>query len=390
MGSLGQIGKRLQIIKIAISLTDEEAIEMQCANLKLYKNDEQLESILSVLDDGNYIQASNLIDRYIEGPYDTESIFTQNEAEEHSANKRADLKKSNHNAKHSPEEEELIKKFGLFTDGAGEEFIEMMDEDAILSISESAEKEQVVSEEDEQTLPPQQPSAEEIIARYHADEEESSQDERATMQEAENKTKEGDPDKEKNEEEKESDEPSQWSNTIEYAPISYIDQKVKNMLNQYPQIEESSEQFESEKKLLYAISLEGYTEDDIEETIEQVYTLEKEGELGEAARLLIIAASTESLYAQFILARELFRGKILQRDIPEAFTQINRMALDDYPEAVCDLAQFYENGIVVDRDKKKAFSLYQDALNLGVQRADGHLSRMQEESEGLLSRLFGG
>jgi hypothetical protein len=389
MGSLGQIGKRLQIIKIAISLTDEEAIEMQCANLKLYKNDEQLESILSVLDDGNYVQASNLIDRYIEGPYDTESIFSQNETEEDFVDNGIDSKKSNHKTKHSPEEEELIKKFGLFTDGAGEEFIETMNEDAILSISESAEKEQVVSEEDEQTLPSPQPSAEEIMARYH-DEEESSQDKTATMQEAENRTKEGDPDKEKSEEEKESNEPSQWSNTIEYAPISYIDQKVKNMLNQYPQIEESSEQFESEKKLLYAISLEGYTEDDIEETVEQVYTLEKEGELGEAARLLIIAASTESLYAQFILARELFRGKILQRDIPEAFTQINRMALDDYPEAVCDLAQFYENGIVVDRDKKKAFSLYQDALNLGVQRADGHLSRMQEESEGLLSRLFGG
>ncbi len=389
----GQIGKRLQIIKIAISLTDEEAIKMQCSNLEHFKNDEQLESILSVLDDGNYVQASNLIDRYIQGPYDAGSKSPQSETGG-----------SGRNAIHSPEEEELIKKFGLFVDETGEDFIEEMDEDAILSVSESAEKEGVVSQEDERTLPPEQPSAEEIMARYHATEEEKPSPSKTTTThakpsdplEAEDKTKKSSPNGEEQSiyaESEDSEEPEEAlskDETIEYAPISYIDQKVKNMLSQYPQVEESSEPFESEEKLLYTISLEGYTEEDIENTIEKVYALQEKGELGEAARLLIIAASTESLYAQYILARELYRGNILQKDIPEAFTQINRMAINEYPEAVCDLAQFYEHGIVVDKNKKKAFSLYQDALDLGIQRADAHLTRMQEESEGLLSRLFRG
>jgi TPR repeat protein len=176
--------------------------------------------------------------------------------------------------------------------------------------------------------------------------------------------------------------------TVEYAPISYIDQKLRNMRNQYPQVEESSERFESEERLLYMISLEGYTEADIEETIEKVFTLRNEGKLAEAAHLLLIAAATESLYAQFILARELYKGNILQKDLPEAFTQINRLALIDYPEAVCDLAQFYEYGIGIDKDKKKAFTLYEDALELGVQRAETHLSRMEEASRGILGKLF--
>jgi len=174
----------------------------------------------------------------------------------------------------------------------------------------------------------------------------------------------------------------------EYAPISYIDQKVRNMFNQYAQVEESSEQFKNEERLLYMISLEGYTEADISKTIDEVFHLKKEGKLAEAAHQLLIAAATESLYAQFILARELFRGEILQRDLPEAFTQINRLALDDYPEAVCDLAQFYERGIGIDKDKKKAFSLYEDALELGVERANTHLNRMEEESRGFIGKLF--
>jgi TPR repeat protein len=160
------------------------------------------------------------------------------------------------------------------------------------------------------------------------------------------------------------------------------------MFNQYPQVVESTEKFESEEDLLYKISLNGYTERDIEKTIERVYLLADDGKLDEASHLLLIAAATESIYAQFILARELYKGNILQRDLTESFTQINQLAQDNYPEAVCDLAQFYEYGIGITKDKKKAFRLYEDALDLGVKRADAHLSRMEEESKGILARLF--
>jgi hypothetical protein len=72
MAPLGQVSKRLQIIKIAISITDEETINLQRSKLRLYKNDKLLQNILTVLDDENYVEASNLINRYIHGPYEEE------------------------------------------------------------------------------------------------------------------------------------------------------------------------------------------------------------------------------------------------------------------------------------------------------------------------------
>ena len=342
MTPLGQIGKRLQIIKIAISITDDETIDMQRSKLKLHKNDKLLDNILSVLDDENYAQASNLIDRYIHGPYDNDLVL-EPEVEEDTHDIPMDpVLTEEKNAAQAREEEELIKKFGLFVDKKSKEVYNPIDKDELLTMTQSEATRTVPSEETEEAEKPEV-----------------------------------------------SEESPAINETIEYAPISYIDQKVRNMLNQYPQAEESSEQFESEEKLLYMISLEGYTEADIEKTIDEVFELKKEGKLAESAHLLLIAASTESLYAQFILARELYRGEILQRDLPEAFTQINRLALDEYPEAICDLAQFYERGIGIDKDKKKAFSLYEDALDLGVQRADAHLSRLEEETKGILGKLFG-
>ena len=443
----GQIEKRLQIVKIAISLTDEEAINLQCSKLRLLKNDKQLDNILSVLDDKNYIQASNLIDRYLHGPYsDTEESAPENEdtEEEEAAEEEEAEETQEKEEARSKEEEELIKKFGLFMEEANKEEYNPIDEEELFSISNKSEPETIPSEEEALTLPPRQPNTEEIMAHYATIEEDniplrdtlsptSAEKRKAQEKPAE---KEVEPDKEKNDLSFEVDEVSPFGNqnayqsidseeekakypegekkseatseatieskedqkteedlrekkeTVEYAPISYIDQKFRNMRNQYPQVEESAERFESEERLLYLISLEGYTEADIEETIERVYSLKNEEKLAEASHLLLIAAATESLYAQFILARELYKGDILQKDLPEAFTQINRLAMNDYPEAICDLAQLYEYGIGIDKDKKKAFSLYEDALELGVDRAEKHLVRMEEASRGILGKLF--
>lgn len=427
MAPLGQIGKRLQIIKIAISITDDETINMQRSKLRLHKNDKLLNNILSVLDDENYAQASNLIDRYIHGPYDKDlAPAPESEAEEVIRNTPIETEQiKKRNAARAEEEEDLIKKFGLFMDEANKEVYNPIDEDELLMMTQAAATRTVPSEEtgDQQTPAPKQPTTDEIMARYDTigenklPPEESAEDdffeidEVLTSSHSEESVSdssysristEGDDHEEvekteelqeasKIEEAEETEAPKESpaiKKTIEYAPISYIDQKIRNMLNQYPQVEESSEQFENEERLLYMISLEGYTEADIEKTIDEVFNLKKEGKLAEAAHLLLIAASTESLYAQFALARELYRGDILQRDLSEAFTQINRLALDDYPEAVCDLAQFYERGIGIDKDKKKAFSLYEDALELGVERANAHLSRMEHESRGILGKLF--
>ncbi|MEA3418575.1 MAG: hypothetical protein U9Q90_04170 [Campylobacterota bacterium] len=448
MASLGQVSKRLQIIKIAISITDDETINLQRSKLRLYKNDKQLENILAVLDDENYAQASNLINRYIHGPYKEESAEAKDSA----------------TLQRDQEEEELIRKFGLFVDEEKENGYNPIRQEEIISMAGSQEQIPAFEKTTQQAAAPQQPipTTEEIMSQYSAIEEdvipqkhihiptsvkesqpeepaadfdtdekpfeaEEELKENTVLSDTETNTYQEDEatthfdfdneivreeeqiispsvDKEKldeeidqiEEEENQESQPisndmeqnEQAEEPIEYEPISYIDQKLRNMLNQYPQVEETSKRFDNEERLLYMISLEGYSEADIEKTIENVKTLKEEGQLGEAAHLLLIAAATESLFAQFILARELYTGGILQRDLPEAFTQINRLAMDDYPEAVCDLAQLYEHGIGITKDKKKAFQLYEDAFDLGVKRAEGHLIRMEEESKGILEKLF--
>jgi TPR repeat protein len=172
-----------------------------------------------------------------------------------------------------------------------------------------------------------------------------------------------------------------------YKAIPYIDQKFKNMHVQYPPVLETSESFDSVDAWLLQISNDGYSEEDIEAMIKKIDSLSVEHK-EEAAQLLLATAATESKYAKFRLARTLYKGEILQKNLPESFTLINRLATnDDYPEAICDLAQFYEYGIGIDKDKKKAELLYEEAMNLGIKRAMDHYERIRKQNSGLFSFL---
>ena len=172
-----------------------------------------------------------------------------------------------------------------------------------------------------------------------------------------------------------------------YKAIPYIDQKFKNMHVQYPPVLETSESFDSVDAWLLQISNDGYSEEDIEAMIKKIDSLSVEHK-EEASQLLLATAATESKYAQFRLARTLYKGEILQKNLPESFTLINRLATnDDYPEAICDLAQFYEYGIGIDTDKKKAELLYEEAMNLGIKRAMDHYERIRKQNSGIFSFL---
>ena len=164
MAPLGQIGKRLQIIKTAISLTDAETITMQCSKLRLHKNDKQLDNILSVLDDENYVQATKLIDRYLHGPYEEESKDAP-AVEEKPAPEPIDETTEDEGTR-SKEEEELIKKFGLFMEEASKEAYNPINEEEMFLMSNTQTAETKPSEEAIETLPPRQPSTEEIMAEF--------------------------------------------------------------------------------------------------------------------------------------------------------------------------------------------------------------------------------
>ncbi len=173
-----------------------------------------------------------------------------------------------------------------------------------------------------------------------------------------------------------------------YPPISYIDQKFRNMRHQFPQIAESENGIIDEvKQLLKQMATQGYTEKDIMDAISFFQKKKAEENLAEAAQMLLLAAASESKYAQLLLARELFKGEVLKTDYPESFTQINRLAEHDYPEAICDLAQLYEYGYGIKKDKKTAQLLYEEAAEMGVERAQKHVERLSRK-RGILSSFF--
>jgi len=168
-------------------------------------------------------------------------------------------------------------------------------------------------------------------------------------------------------------ETSDTETSTSYEPIPYIDQKFKNMQVQYPPVAQTDEHFASVDAWLKKIANEGYEERDIEEMMRYIEKLSSEKQGAQAAQLLLISAATQSKYAQFMLARALFKGEIIQKNLPEAFTLINRLAMeDDYAEAICDLGQFYEHGIGIDKDRQRAQALYKEAMELGIKRAKRH------------------
>ena len=167
-----------------------------------------------------------------------------------------------------------------------------------------------------------------------------------------------------------------------YKSIPYIAQKLESMNTQYPSSYSSHEPFSALSELLTKISQEKFTEDEIEETLIHVRKLNEDQQFSQAAQLLLVCAATPSPFAQLILARELYKGVVLTQNIPQAFILLNALSMDDYPEALCDLGQFYENGIGTKKDKKRAQELYKDAMDLGIRRAGTHHARMQKSRKG--------
>lgn len=170
-----------------------------------------------------------------------------------------------------------------------------------------------------------------------------------------------------------------------YKAIPYIAQKLESMQKQYPPVEAAYENFSTVENLLKKISQEAYTEAEIEETLNYIKKLIEDSDYSQAAQLMLICAATESKFAQFMLARELYKGALLKKNVPEAFSLINTLAMDDYPEALCDLGQFYENGIGTKKDKKRARELYKEAIGLGIKRADAHHARLQKRRRGFFN-----
>jgi hypothetical protein len=461
---MNQTKKRLAIIKLAISMTDTETIQLQVLKLGLLKTDAKMREILLKLNEQNYAQAQRLISAYIETP--NESTIIQRTSQKdavvpmHIPLENTEEMTTSTIAKpstpvHFPSEEEamlavkepevpqekvlslkekiqqakdqaIIDQFELFTEDNEEESKVLKEEISYNDLLDIAPKPKKMSTENVNYDALLQVDADDVLVdNIELDISDKKRDdffhEKLTIK-ADKKHEEDDffdkigekqisteaiAVKDVPVEETPKHEPLIKNHVVEdlpkeskiskvkstplettperYSPISYIDQKFKNMVNQYPSVDESTESFTSVDTWLIQISKEGYTENEVEKTMQKTERLSQNNK-AEAAQLLLVTAATESKYAQFRLARALYKGDILKKNLAEAFTIINRLAVnDDYPEAICDLAQFYENGIGITKDKEKAEALYKDAMDLGIHRAIDHYERLRKGSKGLFA-----
>ena len=172
-----------------------------------------------------------------------------------------------------------------------------------------------------------------------------------------------------------------------YPPIPHIEQKFRQAFVLYPPNKESEVWIEEVIKFLKHVSANSYTDSDVKSFLDEYKFYLDKGDIARAAQVLLLAGATDSKYAKFILARELFNGKVLKRDLKKSYTAMKNLASKHYPDAFCDLAQFYEYGIGVPKDKKTALKLYEKAFELGVNRATKHINRIRE-SGGFLSSFF--
>ena len=412
---MNQTKKRLSIINHAISITDVETIQLQVLKLAQLKSDLKIQEIVKAIQAENYAQAQGLINQYIDTP--TENILQRTSQKAQAAM--------------AEEDQAIIDEFDLFvTSGTAEKpqeidindflldelpartkvetkKVDHSDYDALLNIdidnvlTDNIEmdvshtskdtffdspKEETKHAIDTSHIPkdtffdtPETVKEEPI--KVETPKEETIAEEKETFTQVKTPSKE-----ESLKELKPVIKTEEETRSHHYKAIPYIAQKLNSMKKQYPPIERSYEKFDSVENLLTKFSQEGYTEEEKEETLTYIKKLTEESKETEASLLLLVCAATESKFAQFMLARELYKGTLLTKDVLEAFTQMHSLALEDYPEALCDLAQFYEHGIGTSKDKKKAEQLYKEAMDFGIKRAEKHCKRLKKENRGFFKR----
>lgn len=421
-----EISTRFKIIELAVKLGDRETIDIQAKKLRDISLDDNLDEIITLLESNNFRQAlflmknysGTLKDDFFYNENDDNTEDTDEEQHHEKVEKVSDENRSGIKIitvddllNLSDKSKESISDYKSPREQPSKDEYDYNDDD--IPHMNSAEKEEWSEEEsslpdplfnshlkeenDNSTIP--EPIYDYQPAPvFQLDTEEETDTTPANIKdkedtdewdEFENENISIDQDNDNLEEMEESEKSKNSSTTLPenenhtYPAMPHIELKFKNMMNQYPPLEEGEDITAEIYPMIDKIAQEGYNEQDIWDFLEHYHRYKERGDKASAAQILLLAAATESKFAQFLLARELFSGDVIEKDHGEAFTQIKLLAEKNFPEAICDLGQFYEYGIGIDRDKKMALILYEEAADLGVERAKRHIERLKK-SKGLL------
>jgi hypothetical protein len=401
---------RFEIIRLAIKIGDFRTIDWQCEKLRSLSMDDHLNEITDLLENKNFRQAMYEMKRYAQNPDD--SFF--NGKQEKSGRKKKEK-----------EIDDPWSQNGLFAlEEAEKERVEserILDLDDILRLSESPaesvrEYTKAPEYQTEELLKdlggPEKESPGEPSADIKTDNAEDAYEKEGKVigESPEGRAEEPDEtvlDETRDEKHESGEKPygtthvktvTAGSSSVEkgdipavkrYAPISYIGQKFRNMVHQFSPVETEGDMPSEVENMRKKISAEGYTEKEIEKFLDFYQEFKASGKKYEAAMVLLLAAATESKFAQFLLARELFRGEVITQDHAESFTQINTLADQNFAEAICDLGQFYEYGVGIGKDRQMALLLYEEAAGMGIARARKHYERLRNSKKllGMLKKV---
>lgn len=367
---MNQTKKRLSIIELAISITDIEAIKLQILRLQPLRGDKDIHEILSLLEEENYVRAQKLIEIYVNS--ETQAVIQRIPEKEQEVIETYDnLKSKSDNVLKNENKNSFDRLLNINPE-------DVMPSNVTLSSPEESKEEDKKEKIDFNlhNIPKDSffDKVTPVSSKYEDEKiEDNTTELKPIVEENIAKMVQGisaSTSKDKN---------------ITFQPIANIEEKIKNIQLQYPAHNKADYPTDELKEWIAYLSSNTYTEKDIEEKIQYIEKLSHNDKTA-AAEFLLVTATTESPYAQFILARALYKGSLLQQNFDESFTIMSKLALKDrFPEALCDLAQFYENGIAIDKDKGQAKALYKEAMELGVKRAGKHYERLYKESKGFFS-----
>lgn len=395
-----QTQKRLTIIELAISITDIETINLQILKLQPLRSDIHIDKILSELKAENYAQAKKLIAQYHLSP-------------NHTIVQRIPI-----------EELEIIDSFDFLevkTSDTAALDTKKISPELLKEDSDNAEESEEVLEENRSKIE-NTPSSQPFDTLLNIDTKSVLEDNIALDIHTEETQKEKidfaldqipqDTFLDTAEDTSNLSETSQMRSSVVPEDLNEVISKtttdkeahaaiepihtqdkptvdsyilLKSLENTYPPIVIKEVYSQSLKTWLDTINKNEYDDDKIDNIVKYIGKL-SQTDKAEAAQFLLATSITKAPYAQFILARALYKGTILSRNLDESFRIMSQLThKDHYPQAYCDLAQFFENGITTKKNKKEALNLYKEAMDLGVQRAQKHYERLKTETSGFFS-----
>jgi len=390
---MNQIKKRLEIIKLAIFMTDAETIKLQLLKLEPFEDDEPINDIISLLRQKQYGQAQALIDLYneeeIKSIYEDSKLQTEEDLAEDivqtlSLSSPQDDEFQlfkNHHARISPYSNINDKNNIYSTQQYAFANINFdQSNNKIIKIQTGKDKTTVNTYESNLI---QETQNNDIDNQFISPIEGNNMDAQTyKINGLENCTKEQcEQDKEILTDETKSHATKQYPaipdiiTNFQSMALSYLDKEI-NVFHK------------SVTSWMEHIAKIGYTDKGIFNMLTYMQKLKNLKNHDEASQLAIVFGATNSNFGKLIFARELYKGELFKKDDNKAFELIKELASKNCAEALCDLGQFYEHGIGTQKDTKSAEHCYKQAIELDLDRAKNLYHKMRKNKKGFFSFLF--